>query len=63
MFLAVTLEESGLLGSEYFAKYPPINLSKIVAGFNYDAIFSIPKGVNVDAILSCFSCYIVIARI
>ena len=33
MFLAVTLEESGLLGSEYFAKYPPIDLSNIVAWF------------------------------
>jgi Zn-dependent M28 family amino/carboxypeptidase len=49
MFLAVTLEESGLLGSEYFAKYPPINLSNIVAGFNYDAI--LPTGLTNDMVV------------
>ena len=49
MFLAVTLEESGLLGSEYFAKYPPFDLSKIVAGFNYDAI--LPTGLTNDMIV------------
>ena len=36
IFLTVTLEESGLLGSEYFAKYPPIDLSQVVGGFNFD---------------------------
>jgi Zn-dependent M28 family amino/carboxypeptidase len=46
MFLAVTLEESGLLGSEYFAKYPPIDLANIVAGFNYDGI--LPTGLTND---------------
>ena len=30
LFLAVTAEESGLLGSEYFAEYPPIQQSNIV---------------------------------
>ena len=49
MFLAVTLEESGLLGSEYFAKYPPIDLSNIVAGFNYDAI--LPTGLTKDMVV------------
>jgi Zn-dependent M28 family amino/carboxypeptidase len=49
MFLAVTLEESGLLGSEYFAKYPPIDLSNIVAGFNYDAI--LPTGLTHDMVV------------
>ena len=49
MFLAVTLEESGLLGSEYFAKYPPFDLSKIVAGFNYDAI--LPTGLTNDMVV------------
>ena len=49
MFLAITLEESGLLGSEYFAKYPPINLSNIVAGFNYDAI--LPTGLTNDMVV------------
>ena len=49
MFLAITLEESGLLGSEYFAKYPPIELSNIVAGFNYDAI--LPTGLTNDMVV------------
>ena len=49
MFLALTLEESGLLGSEYFAKYPPIDLSNIVAGFNYDAI--LPTGLTNDMVV------------
>ena len=49
IFLAVTLEESGLLGSEYFAKYPPIDLSNIVAGFNYDAI--LPTGLTNDMVV------------
>jgi Zn-dependent M28 family amino/carboxypeptidase len=49
LFLAVTLEESGLLGSEYFAKYPPFDLSNIVAGFNYDAI--LPTGLTKDMIV------------
>ena len=49
MFLAVTLEESGLLGSEYFAKYPPVDLSNIVAGFNYDGI--LPTGLTNDMVV------------
>jgi Zn-dependent M28 family amino/carboxypeptidase len=36
MFNAVTLEEQGLLGSEYYAKYPTVPLAKIVAGMNID---------------------------
>ena len=49
MFLAVTLEESGLLGSEYFAQYPPIELSNIAAGFNYDGI--LPTGLTNDMVV------------
>jgi Zn-dependent M28 family amino/carboxypeptidase len=49
MFLAVTLEESGLLGSEYFAQYPPIELSNVVAGFNYDGI--LPTGLTKDMVV------------
>ena len=52
LFLAVTLEESGLLGSEYFAKYPPVDLSNIVAGFNYDAI--LPTGLTNDMVVVCY---------
>jgi Zn-dependent M28 family amino/carboxypeptidase len=36
-FMSVTLEESGLLGSAYFAEHPFIPLNKIVAGINLDA--------------------------
>lgn len=43
LFLAVTAEESGLLGSQYFAEYPPIDLSNIVAGYNFDGVLPIGK--------------------
>ena len=49
LFLAVTAEESGLLGSQYFAEYPPIKLSNIVAGYNFDA--SLPVGKTKDVIV------------
>ena len=39
VFLAVTLEESGLLGSEYYAQNPVYPLSKTVAGVNMDALY------------------------
>ena len=49
LFLAVTAEESGLLGSQYFAEYPPIDLSKLVAGYNFDAV--LPLGKTIDIIV------------
>ena len=49
IFLTVTLEESGLLGSEYFAKYPPIELSQVVGGFNFDGI--LPTGLTNDMVV------------
>ncbi len=36
LFVAVTLEESGLLGSEYFAEHPPVPVAKMVGGLNMD---------------------------
>ena len=36
MFLWLTGEEHGLLGSEYFAKYPTVNADQIVANQNLD---------------------------
>lgn len=36
MFLAVTAEEKGLLGAEYFAHYPTVDKSNIVANVNLD---------------------------
>ena len=47
LFLAVTAEESGLLGSQYFGEYPPIDLSNIVAGYNFDGVLPIGKTKDV----------------
>lgn len=49
MFLSVTLEESGLLGSEYFAQHPTVPLNKIVAGINMDG--SLPVGRTRDMVV------------
>ena len=38
VFLAVTLEESGLLGSEYYAQNPVFPLAQTVGGVNMDAL-------------------------
>ncbi len=36
LFLAVTAEEKGLLGSDYFARYPTIDRDRLVANVNMD---------------------------
>ncbi len=36
LFVFVTAEESGLLGSEYFAQHPTVPIAKIVANLNVD---------------------------
>ena len=46
LFLSVTLEESGLLGSAYFAENPFVPLNKIVAGINMDGMQPIGKAKN-----------------
>ncbi|MSR74217.1 MAG: M20/M25/M40 family metallo-hydrolase [Planctomycetes bacterium] len=38
IFTSVTAEESGLLGSEYFATHPPVPVKSIVANYNIDGI-------------------------
>ena len=38
LFLAVTLEESGLLGSKYYVAHPTVPLDKTVAVINLDAM-------------------------
>ena len=43
IFVAVTAEESGLLGSAYYAADPIVPLSDTVAGINIDAILPIGK--------------------
>jgi len=40
-FVAVTAEESGLLGSEYFALHPPIPPRDFVGGLNMDNLYSV----------------------
>ena len=46
IFTALTLEESGLLGSAYLAENPPVDLANVVAGFNFDRI--LPTGKTND---------------
>jgi len=50
LFVAVTAEEQGLLGSEYFGKHPPIPAAKITLDINYDALAPIgmPQEVEVS---------------
>jgi Zn-dependent M28 family amino/carboxypeptidase len=38
LFLTVTAEEHGLLGSDYFAEHPTVPLDKIVANLNMDGL-------------------------
>ena len=46
MFLFVTLEESGLLGSEYYANNPTVPHNQVVAGMNIDG--ALPMGRTKD---------------
>ena len=52
IFVAVTAEESGLLGSAYYAEDPLVPLNKTVAGINIDAI--LPVGKTKDMIVVGF---------
>lgn len=49
LFLAVTLEESGLLGSAYYAENPTVPMNQIVAGLNMDAM--LPTGRTKDMVV------------
>lgn len=49
LFLAVTAEEQGLLGSEYYATHPVFPLAKTVANINMDAF--IPIGRTKDVVI------------
>ncbi len=46
LFLAVSAEESGLLGSDYYGANPVFPLARTVGGVNMDALF--PKGPSRD---------------
>jgi Zn-dependent M28 family amino/carboxypeptidase len=52
LFLAVTAEESGLLGSAYFAEDPFVPLKNIIGGINIDAI--LPAGSAKDIMVVGF---------
>jgi Zn-dependent M28 family amino/carboxypeptidase len=43
MFVAVTAEESGLLGSQHFAENPPIPVAQMAGGVNMDNLYSVGK--------------------
>ncbi|MBX2804710.1 MAG: M28 family peptidase [Hyphomicrobiales bacterium] len=49
LFLAVTLEESGLLGSAYYAENPTVPMNQIVAGLNMDGM--LPVGPTNDMVV------------
>lgn len=46
LFAAVTLEEDGLLGSQYYVKHPVFPLNKTVADINMDALDIVGKTRN-----------------
>ena len=50
LFLAVTLEESGLLGSKYYVAHPVIPLDKTVAVINLDALAPIGKARDITVV-------------
>ncbi|MEM8770095.1 MAG: M28 family metallopeptidase [Pseudomonadota bacterium] len=50
MLVAVTAEESGLLGSAYFGEYPPVPLRQIVGGINIDAMLPTPLANDIVVI-------------
>ena len=43
LFVAVTREESGLLGSEYFAAHPPVPVAQMAGGLNMDNLYAIGR--------------------
>ncbi len=50
LFLAVTLEESGLLGSKYYVAQPLIPLDKTVAVINLDALAPVGKARDITVV-------------
>ncbi len=49
LFLAVTADEGGLRGSEYYAKHPLIPAGQTAAAFNFDAYY--PFGRTADVVV------------
>ena len=52
IFVAVTAEEQGLLGSAYYAENPLVPLDKTVGGFNFDGM--LPVGPTEDVVVIGF---------
>lgn len=50
IFTAVTAEEQGLRGSEYYAQHPPVPAGKTALGLNFDAF--VPYGRTRDVVLT-----------
>jgi len=50
LFLAVTAEESGLLGSEYYAERPLVPLEKTAAVINLDALVPLGRAKDIEVI-------------
>ncbi len=50
LFLAVTAEESGLLGSAYFAEAPFVPLKNIVGGINIDALMPMGRTRDLEVV-------------
>jgi Zn-dependent M28 family amino/carboxypeptidase len=50
MFLAVTAEESGLVGSEYYAAHPLVPLEKTAAVINIDAHIPLGRAQDIEVI-------------
>ncbi len=50
LFVAVTAEESGLLGSEHFVAHPPVPVAQMVGGLNMDNLYSVGRTRDVTVI-------------
>jgi Zn-dependent M28 family amino/carboxypeptidase len=50
MFLAVTAEESGLLGSQSFVESPPLPLANIAGGINMDNLYALGRTRDITVI-------------
>jgi Zn-dependent M28 family amino/carboxypeptidase len=50
LFLAVTAEESGLIGSEYYAEHPLVPLEKTAAVINLDALVPLGRAKDIEVI-------------
>jgi len=50
VFVAVTAEEAGLLGSAYYAQNPPFPLARTAAAFNIDALSPVGRTRDVEVV-------------